>query len=64
MPVVEIKIKKNGKIEADYQGFAGNMCDQAEQEVLEKLKRLKMETQVEDRKDDELLQEEEHTETV
>jgi hypothetical protein len=57
MPVVEIKIKKNGKIEADFQGFPNNSCDQAEDEIFEKLKNLKMKTLIEDRKDDELLQE-------
>jgi len=62
MPEIQFKIKKGGKIEADYMGFEGNDCDMAEDDLRQRLKNLKLETQVEDRKDDELLQEEEQYE--
>ena len=62
MPEIEIKVKKGGKIEADYMGFEGDDCDMAEQDLKQRLKNLKLDTEVEDRKDDELMQEEEQYE--
>jgi hypothetical protein len=62
MPVIEFKIKKGGKIDADYMGFDGDECDMAEEDMKTRLKNLKLDTEIEDRKDDELLQEEEQVE--
>lgn len=62
MPMIELKIGKGGKINADYDGFPNNMCDNAEQNILEHLKRLKLESVAEERKEDELLQEESQVE--
>jgi len=62
MPNIEVKIKKNGKIETDYHGFPNSSCDQAENELIARLRDLKMKRLNEDRKDDELLQEEMQTE--
>jgi hypothetical protein len=57
MPTIEVRIRKDGTIEADFNGFPNSSCDQAEDEILEKLKSLKMRKMVEERKDDELIQE-------
>jgi len=62
MPVIEFKVKKGGKIVADYMGFDGDDCDMAEMDLVARLKALKLETEVEDRKDDEMVQEEEQVE--
>jgi hypothetical protein len=62
MPTIEFKVKKGGKIDADYMGFDGDECDMAEDDLRERLKNLKIDTEIEDRKDDELLQEEEQVE--
>jgi len=58
MPVVKLKIKKGGKIEADFMGFQNSFCDKAENDIKARLKNLKLEGISEERKDDELLQEE------
>lgn len=62
MPNIKIKIKPDGKIETDYIGFPNNFCDKAEHDLLARLRNLKMETEMEERKDEELLQEEEQYE--
>jgi hypothetical protein len=36
-------------------GFDGDECDMAEEDLRERLKNLKIDTEIEDRKDDELL---------
>jgi len=56
MPVVELRIGLGGKIDADYIGFSDNMCDEVE--IFQGLKRLKMSTVSEVRKNGEVLQEE------
>ena len=58
MPIVTIKIKKDGMIDMDYIGFSNSFCDKAENSILARLKSLKMKTEMEDRKDEDLLQEE------
>lgn len=62
MSLIEFKVKKGGKIDADYMGFDDDECDMAEEDLRERLKSLKIDTEIEDRKDDELLQEEEQVE--
>jgi len=44
MPVVKITIDKKGKINMDYEGFHGNECHLAEQNIKERIKNLKMTT--------------------
>lgn len=62
MPFIQIKVKKGGKLETDYEGYPNSMCNQAEQEFKDRVKNLKLETIDEEPKDDELLQEETHYE--
>jgi len=65
MPLIEIRVKDGGVIEADYEGFSDNMCDDAQYKLLEKLKQkgLELATSSEERKDN-MLQEEKQLETA
>ena len=58
MPTIDVKIKKGGKIEMDYMGFPGSSCEQAEEDLKDRLKALKLEHEEKEPKPDELLQEE------
>ena len=63
MPFIQIKVKKGGIIETDYENFPNNMCNETEQEFLDRMKHvLSMEIKSEEPKEDELLQEETHYE--
>jgi valyl-tRNA synthetase len=43
MPIIEIEIDEDGKIEADYKGFKGKDCLKAEKDLIKKLKELHIE---------------------
>ena len=60
MPIIQVRIKKDGTVDIDYEGFPNNSCDQHHEELLKKLRErgIELATMVEDRKDTELLQEE------
>jgi len=62
MPAIELRFKKGGRVQMDFMGFPGNSCEQAEDELKERLKSLKFDTQDEEPKEDELLQEEQEYE--
>ena len=64
MPIIQVRIKKDGTVEIDYEGFPNSSCDQQHEELIECLRQRGIEllTQVEDHKDEELLQEEKQVE--
>jgi len=60
MPVIKIRIKRNGKMDIDYDGFPNSSCDVEHDKLVQKLREagIEMKTETEVPKEDELLQQE------